>query len=92
MSTIHAGSSYAPKVAERKGDEGAARQRQQLDVAALASALRERRLLHRQSIRQAAAEAGVSFSTWSRVEDGAQPDLSSFLAARSEKRATLLTS
>jgi transcriptional regulator with XRE-family HTH domain len=79
-------------VAERKGDEGAARQRQQLDVAALASALRERRLLHRQSIRQAAAEAGVSFSTWSRVEDGAQPDLSSFLAARSEKRATLLTS
>jgi transcriptional regulator with XRE-family HTH domain len=32
-----------------------------------------------QSIRQAAAEAGVSFSTLSRVEAGAQPDLSTFL-------------
>jgi transcriptional regulator with XRE-family HTH domain len=33
----------------------------------------------RQSIRQAAAEAGVSFSTLSRVEAGAQPDLATFL-------------
>lgn len=32
-----------------------------------------------QSIRQAAAEAGVSFSTLSRVEGGAQPDLVTFL-------------
>jgi transcriptional regulator with XRE-family HTH domain len=32
-----------------------------------------------QSIRQAAAEAGVSFSTLSRVETGAQPDLATFL-------------
>src|SRR6266542_2274869 len=32
-----------------------------------------------QSIRQAAAEAGVSFSTLSRVEAGAQPDLATFL-------------
>src|SRR4051794_9238610 len=33
----------------------------------------------RQSIRQAAEEAGVSFSTVSRVEAGAQPDLATFL-------------
>lgn len=33
----------------------------------------------RQSVRQAAAEAGVSFSTLSRVEAGAQPDLATFL-------------
>src|SRR5438128_1580320 len=33
----------------------------------------------RQSIRQAAAEAGVSFSTLSRVEAGARPDLATFL-------------
>jgi transcriptional regulator with XRE-family HTH domain len=33
----------------------------------------------RQSIRQAAADAGVSFSTLSRVEAGAQPDLATFL-------------
>lgn len=33
-----------------------------------------------QSLRQAAAEAGVSFSTLSRVEGGAQPDLASFTA------------
>jgi transcriptional regulator with XRE-family HTH domain len=33
----------------------------------------------RQSIRQAAEEAGVSFSTISRVESGAQPDLATFL-------------
>lgn len=30
------------------------------------------------SLRQAAAEAGVSFSTFTRVEAGAQPDLTSF--------------
>ena len=30
------------------------------------------------SLRQAAAEAGVSFSTFSRVEAGAQPDLATF--------------
>jgi transcriptional regulator with XRE-family HTH domain len=33
----------------------------------------------RQSIRQAAAEIGISFSTLSRVEAGAQPDLATFL-------------
>jgi transcriptional regulator with XRE-family HTH domain len=30
------------------------------------------------SIRKAAADAGVSFSTWSRVESGSQPDLATF--------------
>lgn len=30
------------------------------------------------SLRQAAAEAGVSFSTFTRIETGAQPDLTSF--------------
>lgn len=38
--------------------------------------LRERR--GKLSLRQAAAEAGVSFSTFTRVEAGAQPDLTSF--------------
>ncbi|MGK2877841.1 MAG: helix-turn-helix domain-containing protein [Solirubrobacterales bacterium] len=39
--------------------------------------LRERR--GDTSLRRAAADAGVSFSTFSRVEAGAQPDLTSFL-------------
>lgn len=43
----------------------------------LGKRVRERR--GRQSIRQAAAEAGISFSTLSRVEAGAQPDLATFL-------------
>jgi transcriptional regulator with XRE-family HTH domain len=38
--------------------------------------LRERR--GKLSLRQAAAEAGVSFSTFTRIEAGAQPDLTSF--------------
>ncbi len=49
---------------------------ERLDVAQLGGMIRERRgcLL----LRQAAQEAGVSFSTLSRVEAGAQPDLASF--------------
>lgn len=47
-----------------------------LDVSQLATLLRERR--GRLSLRQAAREAGVSFSTFSRVEAGSQPDLTSF--------------
>lgn len=43
----------------------------------LGQLVRERR--GRQSIRQAAADAEVSFSTLSRVEAGAQPDLTTFL-------------
>lgn len=50
-----------------------------LDTAALAQSLRDRRTQSRLSIRQAAAEAGVSFMTWSRVEAGSQPDLATFL-------------
>lgn len=49
---------------------------ERLDVAELGSLLRERR--GKLSLRQAAAEAGVSYSTLSRVEAGAQPDLASF--------------
>lgn len=41
--------------------------------------VREHRDEARQSIRQAAEEAGISFSTLSRVEAGAQPDLATFL-------------
>ena len=49
---------------------------ERLDLAQLAGMLRDRR--GRLSLRQAAAEAGVSFSTFSRIESGAQPDLTSF--------------
>jgi transcriptional regulator with XRE-family HTH domain len=47
-----------------------------LDLAQLGAMLRERR--GKLSLRQAAAEVGVSFSTFTRVEAGAQPDLTSF--------------
>lgn len=49
---------------------------ERLDIAELGRLLRERR--GALSLRQAAAEAGVSYSTLSRVEAGAQPDLASF--------------
>lgn len=49
---------------------------EQIDLAQLGALLRERR--GSLSLRQAAAEAGVSFSTFTRVEAGAQPDLTSF--------------
>lgn len=49
---------------------------ERLDLSQLGVMLRERR--GRLSLRQAAAEAGVSFSTFSRIEAGAQPDLTSF--------------
>jgi transcriptional regulator with XRE-family HTH domain len=49
---------------------------QSLDMAQLASMLRERR--GGLSIRQAAQMAEVSFSTLARVEGGAQPDLTTF--------------
>jgi transcriptional regulator with XRE-family HTH domain len=49
---------------------------EELDVTALASMVSQRR--GTTSLRQAAKEAGVSFSTLTRVENGAQPDLASF--------------
>lgn len=49
---------------------------ERLDITQLGQLLRERR--GQLSIRQAAAEAGVSFSTFSRVEGGAHPDLATF--------------
>ena len=49
---------------------------ERLDLTQLGSMLRERR--GKLSLRQAAAEAGVSFSTFTRIEAGAQPDLTSF--------------
>lgn len=51
----------------------------QLDTAALGQILRDRRTQAHLSVRQAAAEAGVSFMTLSRVEAGSQPDLATFL-------------
>jgi transcriptional regulator with XRE-family HTH domain len=51
-------------------------QEDRLDISHLGRILRERR--GSLSIRRAAAEAGVSFSTLSRVEAGAQPDLATF--------------
>lgn len=47
-----------------------------LDLSQLGPLLRQHR--GSLSIRQAAADAGVSFSTFSRVEAGSQPDLTSF--------------
>ncbi|GAA3559942.1 helix-turn-helix transcriptional regulator [Kribbella ginsengisoli] len=58
------------------GATGSADGVERLDLAHLGAMLRERR--GSLSLRQAAAEAGVSFSTFTRVEAGAQPDLTSF--------------
>jgi transcriptional regulator with XRE-family HTH domain len=49
---------------------------ERLDIGQLGEMLRDRR--GALSIRQAAQEAGVSFSTFSRVEGGAHPDLTTF--------------
>jgi transcriptional regulator with XRE-family HTH domain len=49
---------------------------EQIDLSQLGALLRQRR--GTLSLRQAAAETGVSFSTFTRVEAGAQPDLTSF--------------
>lgn len=49
---------------------------QSLDISQLGAMLRERR--GDLSIRQAALKAEVSFSTFARVESGAQPDLATF--------------
>ena len=49
---------------------------ERLAIGELGRLLRERR--GNLSIRKAAADAGVSFSTWSRVEAGAHPDLATF--------------
>jgi transcriptional regulator with XRE-family HTH domain len=50
---------------------------QNLDLAQLGAMLKQHR--GALSLRQAAGEAGVSFSTFTRVEAGAQPDLTSFM-------------
>jgi transcriptional regulator with XRE-family HTH domain len=50
---------------------------ERLDVSSLGAMLRARR--GKLSLRQAAADAGVSFSTFSRVEAGSHPDLTSFM-------------
>jgi transcriptional regulator with XRE-family HTH domain len=50
-----------------------------LEIKELGRLVRERRQSHRQSVRQAAQEAGVSFATLARVEDGSQPDLVTFM-------------
>jgi transcriptional regulator with XRE-family HTH domain len=49
---------------------------ERLDVAGLADLVRRRR--GSMSLRQTAADIGVSFSTLTRVEGGSQPDLTSF--------------
>lgn len=59
-------------------DDLARGQAERLDIGRLAKMLKERR--GGLSIRQAAADAGVSFSTLSRVEAGAQPDMASYSA------------
>lgn len=49
---------------------------ERLDLTQLGAMLREHR--GKLSLRQAAAEAGVSFSTFTRIKAGPQPDLTSF--------------
>lgn len=51
-----------------------------VNVEMLARLLKEKRERAGLSIRQAAAEANVSFSTFGRVERGNQPDLTTFVA------------
>ena len=63
-------------VSGEAGPETAAAER--LDVSQLGQVVRAHR--GQRSMRQAAAEAGVSLSTMSRVESGALPDLASFTA------------
>jgi transcriptional regulator with XRE-family HTH domain len=58
-------------------DTGRVHELEQLDISHLGAMLRERR--GNLSLRQAAQEAGVSFSTFSRVEAGSHPDLTSFM-------------
>lgn len=60
----------------RQGETERSHDPEQLDVSQLGAMLRERR--GKLSLRQAAQEAGVSFSTFSRVEAGSHPDLTSF--------------
>lgn len=50
-----------------------------LEVQELGRLIREKREKEHLSVRQAAALAGVSFSTLGRVESGNQPDLATFL-------------
>jgi transcriptional regulator with XRE-family HTH domain len=67
-----------PRSSSRSGPvEAAPEQPSGIAVEALGQLVKEHR--GPLSIRQAAEEAGVSFSTLSRVEAGAQPDLATFL-------------
>ena len=50
----------------------------ELDISELGRLIRAKRAKDELSIRQAAADARISFSTLSRVEAGAQPDLATF--------------
>ena len=71
--------SVAPRTSKRKPRPSAVRGRTEtMNLNAFAAAVRDRRQASTLSQRQAAAEAGVSFSTFSRVEAGNQPDLASF--------------
>jgi transcriptional regulator with XRE-family HTH domain len=73
--TLGSTSSTSSVAEEKVGPSSAA---ERLDTAQLGALIREHR--GRRSLRQASAEAGVSLSTMSRVEAGAQPDLASFTA------------
>lgn len=65
-----------PRATSVTGTSDTSQSVERLDLAQFGAMLRERR--GKLSLRQAAAEAGVSFSTFTRVEAGAQPDLTSF--------------
>lgn len=63
---------------QRDGQESG-EQTEILAIGDLGRMVRERREQNRQSVRQAAQEAGVSFATVTRVEDGGQPDFVTFM-------------
>ena len=62
---------------ESDGAQPGGHEVERLDLRQLGDRLRDRR--GPLSIRRAAADAGVSFSTFSRVEGGAHPDMASFI-------------
>lgn len=65
-------------VVDQPADE-AGGQAEILAIGELGRLVRERRADNRLSVRQAAQEAGVSFATLARVEDGGQPDFVTFM-------------
>lgn len=70
--------SQTPYKAPLEEERGVPQELERFDVAQLGAMLKEHRQTRGLSLRRAAEAANVSFSTFTRVENGAQPDLASF--------------